>query len=440
MKKRMTSMLSMLFAAAAISGCSGNATVQVETPPAVEKISERSMEPVQLEVWAYYAGWESIEEGFEEKYPNVDLTVKAFPFDAYATVYKEALASGETPDVMVVDSEQFGQFTTIAGLENLADYGAEQYRADFRESLWDSNYSFDGTSMIGFPYGSSTLMTYYRADIMEQYGFPSEPEELALFMENPDNWLAVARALKKDDRYIAQWATEITALYDSTQGVFDESMAFRRNNETYRNALDFVKKVHEEGLVSLVDVWTEAGSQTVRDGDLAMLYMGTWGADQIKAWAPDTSGKWRATRLPFHLYGWSNSTSFMLPSASDQKAWAWAFIEYAATEWPLKGIGGSVPAYIPAREANAAKLEETDDFFGGQRLYVLNMQLTENMKEHRLTPLDGRAKGIWSQAVNKGIERKKDAAAIIAEAEQAILTEMGKEIDILKSYLPKSSQ
>jgi multiple sugar transport system substrate-binding protein len=439
MKKTMMSILSMLIAAAALNGCSDKTSVQVEAPPAPEKANELSMEPIQLEVWAYYAGWDSIEQGFEEKYPNVDVKVKTFTFDTYTDAYEEALANGEAPDVMVADSAQFGQFTTIAGLENMLDYGAEQFQADFSESLWASNYSFDGKSMIGFPYGSSTLMTFYRADIMEQYGFPSEPEELAQFLENPDNWLAIARALKKDNRYIAQWATEIISLYDSTQGVFNENVEFLRNNEIYLNALNFVKKIHEEGLTSMKDVWTDSGAQMVRDGDLAMLNLGTWGADQIKVWAPDTAGKWRATRLPFNLHGWANSGSFMIPSASDQKDWAWEFVKYTSTEWTLKGYGNSVAAYIPAR-AIAQKMEETNDFFGGQKLYALNMQLTENMKEYKLTPLDERAKAIWSQTINTGIERKKDAQTIINDAEQAIQTEMGKEIAILKSYLPQPSQ
>jgi len=290
--------------------------------------------------------------------------------------------------------------------------------------------------MIGFPFGSSTLMTYYRADIMEQYGFPAEPEEFARFMEVPENWLAVARALKKDGRYLAQWATEIIALYDSTQGVFDENVDFLRNNETYLKAIQFVKQINEEGLVSLTDVWTESGAQMVRDGNLAMLHLGTWGADQIKLWAPDTAGLWRATRLPFNLYGWANSASFMIPSASDQKDWAWEFVKYVSTEWTMKGLSNTVPAYIPAR-ANEQKLAETDEFFGGQQMYALQLQLTKKMKEHKLTPLNQRAKALWSQTINMGIERKKAPETIVQDAELAIRTEMGKEIDILKSLLPK---
>lgn len=438
MKKTMACILGILLAAATLSGCRGISN-QADEPPVPEQVNELTMEPVELDVWAYYSGWESYEKGFEAKYPNVDVHVKVYTFDTYTPAYKEALAMGETPDVMVTDSAQFGEFTTIAGLEDLMDYGAEQYQTGFTENLWASNYSFDGKSLIGFPNSSSTLMTYYRADIMEQYGFPSDPEELARFMENPDNWLAIARRLKKDGRYIAQWGTDIISLYDSTQGVFNENIDFLRNNETYLNALNFVQKVHGEGLTSMKDVWSGSGAQMIRDGELAMLYLGTWGADQIKVWAPDTAGKWKATRLPFNLHGWANSTSFLIPSASDQKNWAWEFIKYASTEWTFKGYGNSIPGYIPAR-ANAKKMEAADDFFGGQKIYALNMQLTENMKEYKLTPLDQQAKAVWSKSINTGIERNEDAQTIIANSEQAILDAMGKEIEILKSHLPQSSQ
>ncbi|MCR2807021.1 ABC transporter substrate-binding protein [Paenibacillus soyae] len=432
MRRTMMIILSVVIAAA-LSGCNGNAAA-----PATEEIVETedktalSMEPVELELWAYYDGWSSIIESFEEKYPNVTVKLKTFAFDTYADVYKEAIASGETPDVMLTDSEHFGQFTTIAGLENLLDYGAGEYEKDISGSLWASNFSFDGQSMVGFPFGSSPIVAYYREDMMRQYGFPSDPEELGKYMEDPDNWLEIARTLKKDGRYLAQWSTEVIRVYDSAHGLLDENVSFLRNNEAYYEAIELAKTLNEEGLVSLQDVWTEAGAQTVRDGELAMLYQGTWGASQIEAWAPDTAGHWRATRLPFNKYGWANSASFMIPTASDQKAWAWELIRYIVTDWAFKGVDNSVPAYIPAR-ANGRKLAETSDFFGGQKMYATNLWLTENMKEYRLTPLDQQVKQIWNDTVNKGIERQKDAETIIQEAEQMIQTSLGDDIEILRS-------
>lgn len=399
-----------------------------------------SKDPVELEFWSYYDGWEPIIEAFQLKHPNVKVNVKTYSNDTYVNAYLQAMADGRTPDVMIADSEHFGQFTAISGLENLLDYGAGKHQDDFSKSLWESNLSFDRSALIGLPSGSSPRVTYYRADILEEHGFPSEPDELGLFMENPDNWLSIARALKESDSYITAWPMDVIQLFDSTQPMFKENMEFGRNTDVTRKAIDLAKTLYNEGLLSNSDIWTQFGAQEVRKGKVAMLYMGTWGANQIELWAPETAGLWRQTRLPFNLYGWLNSSSFMLPSAAKNKRWAYTFIEYCVTEWSMKAIkSNSVPSYYPAR-GQAERLMQKSEFFGGQNLYALNERLAKQMEETVPTPIDVQAKMIWSNVINQGIERERNADAIIRDAEKEIRGTFGREMNILKAYLAEQKK
>ncbi|RJE88467.1 extracellular solute-binding protein [Paenibacillus sp. 1011MAR3C5] len=399
-----------------------------------------SKDPVELEFWSYYGGWEPIVEAFQIKHPNVKVHVKIFSNDTYVNAYQQAMADGKTPDVMIADSEHFGQFSAITGLENLLDYGAGQYEDDFSESLWNSNLSFDRSSLIGLPSGSSPMVTYYRADILEAHGFPSEPDELGLYMENPENWLSIARALKESNSYITAWPMDIIQIYDSSQPMFVDNMEFGRNTDATRKAIELAKTVYNEGLLSSTDIWTQFGSQAVKNGKSAMLYMGTWAANQIELWAPETAGLWRQTRLPFNLYGWVNSSSFMLPSSAANKQWAYTFIEYCVTEWSMKAIkSNSVPSYYPAR-GQAERLMSKSEFFGGQNLYALNETLAKQMEETVPTPIDVPAKAIWSKVINLGIERERNADAIIKEAEKEIRGTLGREINILKAYLAEQKK
>ncbi|REK74981.1 ABC transporter substrate-binding protein [Paenibacillus paeoniae] len=401
---------------------------------------QMSKDPVELEFWSYYGGWEPIVEAFQIKHPNVTVHVETFSNDAYVNAYQQAMAEGKSPDVMIADSEHFGQFSAIAGLENLLDYGAGQYQDDFSESLWSSNLSFDRSALIGLPSGSSPMVTYYRADILEEHGFPSEPEELGVFMEDPKNWLNIARALKESNSYITTWPMDVIQLFDSTQPMFVDNMELGRNTDASRTAIDIAKTVYDEGLLSSSDIWTQFGSQAIRKGKVAMLYMGTWGAGQIELWAPETAGLWRQTRLPFDLYGWVNSSSFMLPTAAKNKRWAYTFIEFCVTEWSMRAIkSNSVPSYYPAR-GKAERLERKNDFFGGQNLYSLNETLAKQMEEMMPTPIDVQAKAIWSKVINQGIERERTADAIIKDAEKEIRGALGKEINILKAYLAEQKK
>ncbi|WP_197936177.1 ABC transporter substrate-binding protein [Paenibacillus sp. GSMTC-2017] len=409
------------------------------TPKGEDKLSEQkkvelSKNKVEIEFWSHYTGWDDIIAEFEKKYPNVNVNTRTFSFDSYVETYEMAIANGSAPDVMIADSKDFGRFAAISGLENLLAHGAEKYRKDFSSSLWDINLSFDKKSLVGFPSGSSPYITYYRADLMEQYGFPSDPEELGKYMEDPENWLKIARALKKDDRYIANWLMDIVQIYDTTAPVFNENMKFARRNESFIDALELASTIYNEGLTSSTDTWTAAGGEALKNGKIAMLYMGTWGANELQSWAPNTTGKWRQTRLPFNLNGWVNSSSFMIPTSSEEKKWAFAFIEYCVTEYSMKGKGNSVPSYLPARESEQ-RVASGVKFFGGQDLFAMSETLAEQMKETRLTPIDEEAKAIWTRVINEGVERNKSADLILVEAEKQIYSTLGKEIEILSEYL-----
>ncbi|GKU78104.1 ABC transporter substrate-binding protein [Paenibacillus sp. L3-i20] len=393
-----------------------------------------SKEKVELEFWSHYPGWESIAAAFEKKYPNVTVNIKTSTYETYVDKYEQALADGRAPDILIVDSEHFGRFASIQGLENLLDHGAGKYRDDFSSSLWDINYSFDGKSLIGFPSGSSPLITYYRADIMEKFGFPSDPEELGTYMEDSNNWLKIARTLKAEESYITEWPMDVVQIFESTVGLYTEDMKFARNNKTFENALEIASTVYNEGLTSSTDTWTKSGAEALNNGKVAMLYMGTWGASQLEQWAPDTTGLWRQTRLPFNVYGWANSSSFMIPSSSKNKDWAFAFIEFCVTVYSLNGAGNSVPSYLPAR-SNEERLSKGSPFFGGQRLYNINEMLANRMVETRLTPIDGQTKTIWAKVLNQGIDRKKSADLILDEAQQEIFNSLNEEINILRNYL-----
>lgn len=431
MRKSIFNLLALVMTTVLVlTGCQQNTAVPAATPSPSPGLQRLSKEPVELEFWSYYAGWDSAIQAFENKYPNVTVKVKTFSFDTYTNEYLKAIADGNTPDVMLTDSEQFGQFTAINGVEDLQNYGAGKYQKDFSESLWNSNLSQDETKLVGFPLGTSPLVTYYRADIMKQYGFPSEPEELGKYMEDPENWLKIAKTLKKDNRYITQWSPEAVQIFESTRGLFDSNLNFLRNNDTFIKAIEISKQVNNHALEASIDIWTPSGAQAVNSGQLAMLYLGTWGAAQIKEWAPDSAGKWRETRLPFNQYGWVNSSNFILPSAAKNKDWAWKFIEFCVTDWSTQGNGDGVPAYLPAR-GNPEKLARKDDYYGGQKLYALHEELVQKMKEYKLTPLDLKARKIWSDHIAFAIERNQDAGEVLYQTQEDLRTSLSREIEIL---------
>ncbi|QYR23090.1 hypothetical protein KZ483_09285 [Paenibacillus sp. sptzw28] len=48
-------------------------------------------------------------------------------------------------------------------------------------------------------------MSFYRADILEENGFPSDPKELAFYMSKPEQFLDMAQALKAKGIYLLEF-------------------------------------------------------------------------------------------------------------------------------------------------------------------------------------------------------------------------------------------
>ncbi|MCZ8519951.1 MULTISPECIES: ABC transporter substrate-binding protein [Paenibacillus] len=404
--------------------------------PSQETTPEVQQGPVELTLWTYYEnGWQSTIDAFRREHPNIDIKVTSYPFAEYAQKYLSALADGTGPDIMLVDSAHLGDFGAIEGVENLLSppYDAGRYKADFSPSMWDSMMSLDGKRLISLPLDTAPSVTYYRADLLKAYGFPDEPEALGKFMENPDNWLAIGEELQKHGSYIVQWESDLIHLHEASMPFFDRSLNLMRNNDTMVRALDIAKTVNQKGLDANVDIWTEVGEKAVKSGKIAMLYLGTWGADQIQAWAPEQEGKWRATRLPFGLYGFENSSSFILPSEGKHKKEAWQFVEHTATVASKKGEGGGTHAYLPSR-GNANVMAQTNPYMGGQHTNALYESLAGQMKERMVTPLDTKAQEIWTDGILSGIEANTDSKTILEGIEKEIGKKLGRDKEILLQW------
>ncbi|AEI45514.1 ABC transporter substrate-binding protein [Paenibacillus mucilaginosus] len=425
------------FCLAVLAGCSQPADPPLPAPPADSPaVSQGS---VELTMWTYYPnGWDATIAGFRRHYPEIDIKVEVHPFAEYSQKYLAALADGTAPDILMVDSAHLGEFGAIEGVENLLSppYEAGRYQAGFSPAMWDSMLSLDGGRLIALPLATAPSLTYYRADLLKAYGFPDEPEALGTFMEDPANWLAMGEELLKHGSYITQWDNELIRFFEASTPLFDRNLNFQRSSAEFERALDLAKEVNHRGLDANVDVWNEVGEKAVRSGRIAMLYLGTWGADQIQAWAPELEGKWRAARLPFGLYGFENSSSFLLPSQGRHKAEAWKFIEHSVTVASKDGMGGSIPAYLPAR-GNPVELERANAYLGGQRTYALFEELAGRMKERTVTPLDKKAQAIWSQAIVKGVEADQDSKALLEEVRKEIEKRLGRDKEILLEWKNK---
>ncbi|WP_051286896.1 ABC transporter substrate-binding protein [Paenibacillus taiwanensis] len=382
-----------------LTGCR---TEKISTLP-VENVSASDVQPPQeLTVWCYGDSCADFASKFEQENKGVKINVKRFTYNDHAQTYLDAMVKGKAPDVMEVENTFLGEFNAIEGIVNLLEepFRADLLKATVAPALWDATLSYDGTRLIALPVASSPRVTFYRKDILEKYGFPSEPEALGRYMEDPERWLNMAIKLRKEGIFITQWDADPMELYETTVPQFDSSMRFNRNNEVIRQGLELSQEVNRRGLDANIGLWTELGEQALQSGKLAMVYLGTWGELQLEQWAPKTTGLWRVTRLPFNLYGYSGSTSLMLSEQSKNKPLAWKFM-YSM----FMGMDGNatVAAHLPSRKTVLDR-KYSSNFLGGQYSNELYMDLAMKMREYKPTPLDVVANEWFRVAKLKAIE------------------------------------
>ncbi|MFA9456559.1 ABC transporter substrate-binding protein [Halalkalibacter sp. AB-rgal2] len=419
-------------------GCVGGSQVDDEIGQELEHESSQSWreEDVQLTLWSFYdSGWEYSISDFTEVYTNVSIEVEAFPYDSYTDTYLHALLSRSVPDIMVFDSTHFAKFIDLEGLENLAEppYTLTEYEQDIDESFWSIGQSFNQQKMYGLPISASPIVTFYRPDLLEEYGYPTEPEDLAEYMSSPEQWLEMARTLKQDGRWMMQWVTEIVNLAAKDVGLFDQEMNFLRMDQDMQEMIELAKVINQEGLSPGYNLYESNGQDAFRDDRFAMFYQGSWGEYQIGDIAPEQKGKWKATRLPLDLYALDSSTILAIPSASEHKQAAWAFMEYVAFEHSMHGTYGVVPSYMPA-QAIPETLEQQSEILGGQQIQRLYQDIMENIEMPRLTPIDEQAERIWHDYLGQGVAWDIDSEEIMEEIRVRIEDELSREMSILRRH------
>ncbi|MBS6888858.1 MULTISPECIES: ABC transporter substrate-binding protein [Clostridium] len=432
--RRLRTYLSIIILGSIIMSCgrmnSGDNSDNIDKPNVDSDI-------VELQLWSYYGGFDEIIEGFEKENPNIKVKISTFPYEEYELKYKESMIkeNGDA-DILIIDSNEYGEFNSINGLENLLDdkYNATKYREDYDKELWELGKSIDKSKLLGLPIASAPIVTYYRADIMEAYGFPSNPKELAEFMRDANNWLEIGKKLKADDKYIVQWIGEIVRISTSDMAYFDENLEYQRDNERFKEAIEIARKGRDLGISPYNDIWSDTGIKMLKEDKFAMLYLGSWEASELETLVPEQKGKWRVTALPFGAYGWNNASIISIPENSGNKDAAWKFIEYYIFKHNDKNRLGNVSGYLPFRGVEE-NLKHKNEFLGGQEDQRVYEELMSKTQEYSVTPLDKAVFKLWDDIVNEGLENGNKSDEILANIKSQVNSKFSKEIKILKNKI-----
>ncbi|WP_169306648.1 ABC transporter substrate-binding protein [Cohnella pontilimi] len=392
-----------------------------------------------------WSSWElkSLSTFFNNTYPNVKVNNVVMQFDELHNKLKTVLAAGKgVPDVVMVDGSKMGEFNTIDGLEDLLQqpYDAGRYKPFFADSHWQRFESLDGSKLLAIPWTTPPALSFYRADVMDAAGFPSDPAEFGEYIQDKDNFINLAKTLAADKKYVYDYDTTIVNVMTSGVGFFDRDLNWVRNTDQFVTALDTAKEMKKEKLASNINFYDDKGAQAMAKGKTVMFYSGDWGVWDIDGKAKDTKGKWRVTNLPFGVYGGMGGASLAIPSAAKNKLGGWEYIRLnilgmdnsnkEAIQW--SNPTGFLPAF------DLAKTEEKPlEILGGQKPLMMYKELVKNIPLNIPTPLDAKANDIWNKMLQEAIDKNTDSHTALQQIQDAVMKAVSKDRDALLTKMGK---
>jgi lactose/L-arabinose transport system substrate-binding protein len=361
----------------------------------------------KLTVWCWKAAWtDSIVksgalDAFLAKYPNVTIDyVETSPSDLYQKLPLALSAGTGAPDFACVESSHLAQIVALGGLADLTAQ-VQPYLDKMNAYKWP-DAMLDG-KYYAMPWDSGPVVTYYRRDVFEAAGLPSDPDSVSAAIATWDDYLNVCKTIMEktgDSCFASNKANNDARLYEMMLwqqglGYYDASGKVTVDSPENVATLEELKKFWDAGLLSDQSAWTDgwyaelaAGGSapvaTVEPGTpeppavkpVATLVEAAWMGVFLKSWiAPGTSGMWGVALMPAMKAGQVRSSNdggsnVVIPEQSQNKAAAWAL-----AEWLFGTVDSQVAIFkandiFPSLEAAYTDpvFSEPDPFFDDQNV------------------------------------------------------------------------
>lgn len=357
---------------------------------------------VELVVWTWPdndKAFEKIIPIFEKTNPNIDVNVQAFSSEEYHNKLLSSLVSGDGPDVAMIEINQVANFKNKKGFVDLSQepFNAIQYKENFPEASWEYVEREDG-SVFALPKNTGPGAMFYRRDLFEQAGLPTEPDEVHELLKTWDDYLEIGKKLSKEgEQWMVATPNELYSAITGQAGIsnFDKDGNLQIEHPDAKKALEYVDKASKEGLISPhYTMWSPEWGATMQNGTVATYLSGNWLSGSMKdIYAQETAGKWGVTFAPEYQgnSAFNEGGDFIgILETSKQKDAAWEFIKFVTMNMESLEImytqNDLYPAWLPALEEDW--LNTPDNFFAGQITNDIFGQVSQKLIPQVTNPND----------------------------------------------------
>lgn len=427
-KKIIVSLLATSMVVSSLVGCGSSNVSSSTTAEQGSKIATTvDNDPTSIKAHIEVGGWPSGDdafkaamEGFNKVYPNIEVELVFTDPAAHHQALQTALAAGSgAPDVAMVEGAYIAQYKDSKALTDLYTLGADSIKNDFGSFKWNQAISSDGSRLVAIPWDLGPTLYYYRTDVFQECGLPTDPDEVAELLSTWDGVLKVAEAVSIPGKrwflpsaaYPYQWLFINRDYYDK-----DLNLVLERDGDI--ECLNACLEIRNKGWDMNVDMWSGEAYAAYAAGTCVSVAAGSWFSGFLKTDIdPDGAGHWGATVLPGSMPATNWGGSFLvIPEQSKNKEAAWAFIKYMlATSEGQNTMFKAVdyfPAYEPAWSAAPELYTDGDPYFGGQAPNAIAAKIAAEVPTVYNTIMDTTAEGYIYSSFNAGAEAGETAEQI----------------------------
>lgn len=374
-KKWISLILISLLLFAAI-GCSSQPAANSQDPGTKGKIT------LTLWYWNKSIDDELLAQA-SKQFPNIELKPEKIGGDFKAKLTTTLAGGAGGPDIIGFNT-WIGEFFPNANkFVNLYELGAKELEKDYLKWKWSQAVTPDGKSLIGLPMDTGPTALFYRQDLFQKAGLPTEPAEVAAKLKTWDDYIEAGKKVKAaTNAYMTDTITTVfgQALSQGDKLYFDTSDKFIGDQEHVKKAWDYAAAVQKFDLSAKLDRSTPEWNAALSNGSIASFVGAVWMKSILKDASPDTAGKWRIARAPGG--DGNNGGSFigiMKTSKHPKEA-------YEVIKWLMKPEN-QLQSYVtmdlfPSTPSvySDAKMARAEDYFGGQKTGEIFSKSAENVK------------------------------------------------------------
>jgi multiple sugar transport system substrate-binding protein len=376
---------------------------------AVASPTDTSGATTELTVWYFDSvSMQTVIPLFEQSHPGVHVNFVEQPFGDMSKKYLAALAAKQgVPDVIGLDTSMVGQFLDAGEDLRAEPYSAGQLQNDFIDWKFNAALTSSG-AMAAMPWDVATGVMFYRPDVFQAAGLPTDPDQVAKALSTWDDFIKAGQTIK--DKTGGQ-----STLVGNEHDIFNAAYWQNGGNVVQDGQivlgpeglqpLQLATKAKSAGIGGNIPAWSDRWAPALQSGKIASVVMGGWMLGNLQNLIdPDGAGNWRVTTAPGGAFS-NGGTYIQIPRLAEHKQLAWEFTQFVTTDTDaLNAVfqkTGIVPAYKPAWESPL--YDQPVPYLGGQPAFRLMVELAQQVKPLTYSPVDALGTDLLNAQVDLAI-------------------------------------